>query len=350
MVPLSVERLEAILARARGLRVVVVGDLMLDVYLTGSVGRISPEAPVPVVHVQEERVALGGAANVAANVVALGADCDLVGVVGPDAAGAEVVRALTAQGSGAIRPFLHERADRPTTTKTRVIARSQQVVRFDREDAGDLPEAAAQEIAAQVRAAVAGADALVLEDYNKGVLVPGVIGTALEAARAAGIPTVVDPKFRHFFHYQGATVFKPNVLELGTALAGTVHHQDDGWLAAARERLQCEHLLVTLGEEGMVLQSREGPALRIPTLAREVYDVSGAGDTVTAALAVALAAGATIAEAAILANYAAGVEVAKQGVATVSPQELRAAVAYRLGGPAVPPLQSQGDPAWNRSR
>jgi rfaE bifunctional protein kinase chain/domain len=320
---LTPARLEEILARAPGLRVTVVGDLMLDVYLEGAVTRISPEAPVPVVQVTAERVALGGAANVAANVAALGADCDLVGYVGADDAGVRIRAALTGPGGGTIRAWLVERPDRPTTTKTRVMARRQQVVRFDRERDDDLPDECAGELCDLIRESVAGADALVLEDYDKGVLVPEVIRTALRAAADAGIPTVVDPKFRRFWAYAGATVFKPNVLELSAAMGVPARPHDDGWLEGARARLGCGHLLLTLGEEGMVLHSGPGESLRIPVVAREVYDVSGAGDTVTAFLAVGLAAGATVREAAVLANFAAAIEVGKPGVAVVTPDELR---------------------------
>lgn len=320
-------RLDEILERGRGLRVAVVGDLMLDVYLIGNVSRISPEAPVPVVHVTEERTALGGAANVAANVAALGATCEVVGYVGTDTAGAQIRRALAELEGGDVHARLVERADRPTTTKTRVVARHQQVVRFDRERDDDLPDECAAELCDHVRAAVAASDALVLEDYNKGVLVPSVIRTALEAAEAAGIPSIVDPKFRNFFDFRGATVFKPNAVELGTAMRGPVRAADDEWLEMARAKTGARHLLLTLGEDGMALRSEGGTSFRIPTQAREVYDVSGAGDTVTAFLAVALAAGATIEEAAILANLAAGIEVAKPGVATVTPDELRAMLA-----------------------
>jgi D-beta-D-heptose 7-phosphate kinase/D-beta-D-heptose 1-phosphate adenosyltransferase len=323
---LSRARLDEILERSRGLRVAVVGDVMLDVYLVGNVSRISPEAPVPVVHVTEERWALGGAANVAANVVALGAECRLVGYVGADEAGARIRSALGELSGGTVAARLVQRDDRPTTTKTRVVARHQQVVRFDREHSHDLPDECAGELCDAVRAAVAGADALVLEDYNKGVLAPSVIRAALDAANAAGIPSVVDPKFRHFMDFGGATVFKPNALELGAALGTAVQPKDDAWLEDARTRVGARHLLLTLGEDGMALRSEDAPTFRIPTVAREVYDVSGAGDTVTAFVAVALAAGATMQEAAVLANLAAGIEVAKPGVAVVTPAELRAMV------------------------
>jgi D-glycero-beta-D-manno-heptose-7-phosphate kinase len=323
MIAISLERLDELLARAVELRIAVVGDLMLDAYLTGTVSRISPEAPVPVVQVTEERLALGGAANVAANVAALGASCDVLGYIGLDAAGMEIRKFLAALIGGTTRAHLVERADRPTTTKTRVVARKQQVVRFDREQEDDLPDDCVDELNENLEAVLAHADALVIEDYNKGVLVPRVIRAALDGAERWGIPSIVDPKFRRFFEYRGATVFKPNLLELGTALAAAVHVHDDEQLDAARRRIGCEHLLVTLGEEGMVLRSEAAPAIRVPALARQVYDVSGAGDTVTAFLAVMVAAGATVPEAATVANCAAAIEVGKPGVATVSPEELR---------------------------
>jgi rfaE bifunctional protein kinase chain/domain len=323
MTALNRARLDEILARAADLRIAVIGDLMLDLYLTGEVTRISPEAPVPVVHVTGERSALGGAANVAANVAALGARCEVIGYVGRDDAGRAIRRGLETLNGGASRAHLVERADRPTTTKTRVMARKQQVVRFDREWDEDLPDDSIAELKGLVREVLRDVDAVVLEDYNKGVLAPPVIRAALEHASAAGIPSVVDPKFRHFFEYRGATVFKPNAAELTAALGTPGLAHDDAQLEAVRRRLECEHLLVTLGEAGMVLRSASEATLRIPALARAVYDVSGAGDTVTAAVAVALAAGATIREAATLATYAAAIEVAKPGVATVSPDELR---------------------------
>jgi D-beta-D-heptose 7-phosphate kinase/D-beta-D-heptose 1-phosphate adenosyltransferase len=205
-----------------------------------------------------------------------------------------------------------------------VVARHQQVVRFDRERDDDVGGDCAAELARAVREAVAECDALVLEDYNKGVLVPSVIRATLDAAAQAGIPSVVDPKFRNFFEFGGATVFKPNAVELSAALGQPLNADDDAWLEEARVRVGARHLLLTLGEHGMALRSEQGETLRIPTVARQVYDVSGAGDTVTAFVAVGLAAGATIEEAAVLANLAAGIEVGKDGVAVVTPDELRA--------------------------
>ncbi|CAN5669182.1 hypothetical protein BH23GEM9_BH23GEM9_30590 [soil metagenome] len=322
---LSINRTEKILEAARGVRVLVVGDVMLDVYLRGVASRISPEAPVPVVRVEEEWHALGGAANVAANVAALGAACELIGCIGEDRAAERLLAELDRQRIGA--DGLVRAAGRPTTVKTRVMARHQQVARFDHEIESEFSPDVAAAVVSSVQSLIESADALVLEDYNKGLLTPAVIRGVVAAAVEAGKPVVVDPKLRHFFDYRGATVFKPNQPELSAALRGPVEAENPAWLEDVRQQLGCEHLLVTLGEEGMALLTATGEYMRVPTVARSVYDVSGAGDTVTAILAVALASGASITEAAILANHGAGIEVGKAGVATVTAEELLATLA-----------------------
>jgi len=304
----------------RNARVLVVGDVMLDRYITGAVDRISPEAPVPVVRVEGESAAVGGAANVAANVVALGAACRIVGCVGRDAAGELVASELAALGIGA--EGIVRTDERPTTVKTRILARRQQVVRVDRETDADASPALAAAVSEVLRALTAESDILVAEDYDKGLLVPPVIRSFLDAGREGDVPTVVDPKRRNFFAYPGVTVFKPNAMELTDAMGGPVHPDDAGWMEGTRARLGCCNLLLTLGDRGMALQDADGRHLRIPAAARSVYDVSGAGDTVTAVMAVALAAGAEPWEGALLATHAAAVEVAKAGVATVSPPEI----------------------------
>lgn len=313
-------RAAQIIERFRGVRVLVVGDLMLDVYLRGGASRISPEAPVPVVRVQDEWRALGGAANVAANLVALGASSPLVGVVGADVEGA-AFRA-TASSAGIGPEGIVEMDSRPTTVKTRVLVGHQQVARYDRERDDDLDPETVSTLCDRVETMAADADAVVLEDYDKGVLVPAVIDAALDAARRRDIPVVVDPKARHFFRYGGCTVFKPNRAELADALRAGVAPDDAGWMERTRRHLQCENLLVTLGSDGMALITREGGHLRVPAVARSVYDVSGAGDTVVAVVAATLAAGGTVEEGAILATHAAGIEVGKAGVVTVAPDEL----------------------------
>lgn len=305
---------------------------MLDLYLKGDVERISPEAPVPVVRVRERKYALGGAANVAQNVLAVGARCELVAAVGRDHAGAQLREMLADRGA---EPRGLVDCDRPTTTKTRVVARNQQVVRVDEEVDADLSGDEVTRLLDAVARAVAGADALILEDYNKGVLIPEVIRAAIAAAVARKIPVVVDPKFRNFFEYKGCTVFKPNRRELEGAMGAAVDVNDAKSLPDVLARLEAEHLLLTLSEHGMALISRVGgpdaqghgtiSVERIPTTAREVYDVVGAGDTVTAYLAATLAAGASALEASIIANYAAGVQVGKAGAAVVAPAEVLAA-------------------------
>ena len=293
---------------------------MLDRYITGSVDRISPEAPVPVIRVEGESLALGGAGNVAANVVALGASCDVVGSVGDDPEGALLLDHLKGLGLGV--GGVVTIPGRPTTVKTRIMARHQHITRVDREDASDIEPEWAEAILASVRELLPGSQGMALEDYNKGVLVPSVIRGALEGSGTAPVPSVVDPKRLRFFEYAGATVFKPNSRELEDALGDHIQADHPDWMEAVRTRLGVENLLLTLGERGMALQCREGGYLRVPTVARDVYDVSGAGDTVTAVMAVALAVGGSPMEAAVMANHAAAVEVGKAGVATVSPEEI----------------------------
>lgn len=293
---------------------------MLDRYIIGSVERISPEAPVPVVRVEGESLALGGAGNVAANVVALGAACEIVGCVGDDSEGALLLGQLQEMGVGTDGVVVIP--GRPTTVKTRIMARHQHVTRVDREDASDVPVEWVDHLLERVRDLIAGVAGVALEDYNKGVLVPQVIQGALTAGRDKGVPVVVDPKRLRFFSYGGSSVFKPNARELEDALGERLQADDPDWMERVRTRLGVENLLLTLGERGMALQSGEDGYLRVPTVARDVYDVSGAGDTVTAVMAVGLATGASSLEAAILANHAAAVEVGKAGVATVSPSEI----------------------------
>ena len=313
------DRLVELLEGARGKRIAVVGDAMLDVYLSGEVERISPEAPVPVVRVRDRKHALGGAANVAQNVVAIGARCDLVATVGMDRAG-EILRQIlhdAGAGSASLVPV-----SRCTTQKTRVLGRSQQLLRIDEEEDVDLDDSDAARVLDAVRSAVADADAVVLEDYNKGVLVPVVIRAAIDAATARRVPVVVDPKFRNFFAYQGATVFKPNRRELEAALGAAVDVDHPDALPATLRRLGVRNILLTLGDRGMALFSDDGEVARVPTVAREVYDVVGAGDTVTAYLATILAAGGSVLEAAVVANIAAGIEVSRLGAVSVPAAEV----------------------------
>lgn len=300
--------------------VLVVGDAMLDIYMIGDVERISPEAPVPVVTVRDRKYMLGGAANVAANVAAIGAQVVLVAAVGDDRRGEQLRTELAAAG---IRDEgIVVVPARPTTSKTRVVARNQQLVRIDEEDASLLVDDVLEEVRRRLLHVIKHADVVLLEDYNKGVLAPPIIRAALEAAQKRDIPSVVDPKYRHFFEYKGATVFKPNRRELEAALGAGVDIEHADALPQVIQDLEVQNLLLTLGAQGMALLDRNGTISRLPTHAREVFDVSGAGDTVTAWVGTALAAGATIREAADLANYAAGIEVGKAGVAVVTRDEV----------------------------
>lgn len=313
-------RVASILAEFRRVRVAIVGDVMLDRYLLGDVERISPEAPVPIVIVENERDVPGGAANVAANVLALGGRPVLVGVVGDDPPG-EVLRrelaALAIDGDGLVTV-----PGRPTTSKTRILARGQQVVRIDREVTNPLPDRYRDAVLAAAHKALAESDVLVLSDYAKGVLDAALIEELIKAAIKRKLPIVADPKPKELLACRGATLLTPNRRELEAATGGRFTDEDSDF-EATRKRLGVDHLLVTLGAEGMTLASAGQPIKRAPSIAREVFDVSGAGDTVTAWMAAALATKtATIAEAAWLANLAAGVEVGKLGTATVSRHEI----------------------------
>jgi D-beta-D-heptose 7-phosphate kinase/D-beta-D-heptose 1-phosphate adenosyltransferase len=317
----------------RGRRVLVVGDVMLDEFLWGRVSRISPEAPVPVVEVTRQSFHLGGAGNVAANVRSLGGSAVLVGLVGRDAAGEHVVEALREAG---VEPRLVSAPDRPTTVKTRIVAHSQQVVRADREESRDVTGPAAEAIRETLRAELSGCDALVVSDYQKGVVTASLLRSALPLARRRRRPVLVDPKVRHFALYRGVTVVTPNQLE--TEQVTGVRLRDDGDLVTAGRRilslLRCRAALVTRGEQGMSLFERGRPPLHVKAAAREVFDVTGAGDTVIATIALALAAGATLAEATFLANAAAGVVVGKVGTAQASAHEVLMALRDARGAAA----------------
>ncbi|MCL7959026.1 MAG: PfkB family carbohydrate kinase [marine benthic group bacterium] len=318
------EEAERLLSEARGGRVLVVGDAMLDVYLTGSVDRVSPEAPVPVVRVESEVAAPGGAANVAAGVAALGGECRLVAAVGADESAGRLAERLDQAGVGS--DDLVQMAGRPTTRKTRILARHQQMLRVDHEDPAPMAEEDHRRLASRALEAVDWADALVIEDYDKGVVNGALSRRLLARAREKGIPSVVDPKLRHFFDFPGTTVFKPNARELAAALGLEKEPRDEVTLHPLLDRLKCDCLLLTLGEEGMLLVEPSAETRLLPPEAREVFDVTGAGDTVTAVLAVCLLAGASVSQAAYLANLAAGLEVTRLGAVPVTTSELMQAL------------------------
>ncbi|MFZ1375040.1 MAG: D-glycero-beta-D-manno-heptose-7-phosphate kinase [Geothrix sp.] len=318
---------ESLLQRMEGRKVAVLGDVMLDEYLFGEVNRISPEAPVPVVRVLRERAVLGGAANVAANLKALGTEPLLIGTLQKDAAGDRVLGLLT--GLGVSISGLVLDTSRPTIIKTRVIGQQQQMLRIDREDPG-MPDAAVLlGLKDRLERALSSASALIVSDYAKGTINEPVMDTVRALCVARGIPWIVDPKPAHKALYRGATLMTPNTKE--TSELTTREARSDMEVTIAGRALMAElglkGLLVTRSERGMALfapDEEHAAPWMIPTEAREVFDVSGAGDTVIAAFSAAVAAGGDWREAAMLANAAAGVVVAKVGTATVTPLELLA--------------------------
>ncbi|MEO8484222.1 MAG: D-glycero-beta-D-manno-heptose-7-phosphate kinase [Acidobacteriota bacterium] len=318
-----------LVARLAGRRITVIGDVMLDHFVVGRVDRISPEAPVPVVRFEREEYRLGGAANVAHNVTALGGLVTLVGLVGDDAAGQELRRRLGELGLNA--DHLVADAGRPTTRKMRVVtSRNQQVARIDHENDDDVTGDACAVLLTHLRRAIAASDAVVLSDYRKGVITPEVIAAATEAATSRGIPVLVDPKVAVAGRYRGTSLITPNHHEAELMTQTVIRTSED---AASAARLLHERtgasVLITRGEHGMWVFDASSPSAvgtSLPAVAREVSDVTGAGDTVIAVLALALAAGASLVEAAQLANVAAGLVVARFGPATVHPADLSAAL------------------------
>jgi rfaE bifunctional protein kinase chain/domain len=310
-------------------RLLVLGDLVLDEYVWGDALRISPEAPVPVVRVRDEGVALGGAANVARNVLALGGSVAFASVVGDDAAGrraAELLDAIGVDPKGLVRA-----EGRPTPRKTRVVARSQQLVRFDREDPDPPPPGVGRRLLAAMDKALAGVDGVVIADYAKGALSRRTAAAAMRRVLAAGLPVAVDPKI-DLAPYRGAALLKPNLREAQLLSGVELRRPADLTRAAQRlrQRIGGGAVVVTGGPRGMTLFESDGPGVAVPTRVREVFDVQGAGDTSMAALALALRAGASLREAAVLANAAAGVVVGKVGTATADADEVRAALPEAL--------------------
>jgi len=318
--------LSAILKRFPQVRVLVIGDLMLDRYIWGKVERISPEAPVPVVRVTHESLHAGGAGNVIANVRALGGSVVACGAVGKDQPGQRLRRELTALGAEEQGVISTQKLI--TTSKTRIIAHSQQVVRLDREESDTLDPHVRLQLRRFVQRHIADFQVVVISDYGKGVVDAEFLSLLSTLRAQHSFQYLIDPKRRNFAHYRGATLVKPNREEAGVAAAIEIRTEHDLNQAGTHllQMWQTESVLVSRGEEGMSLFKHHGPPQHFPTTAREVFDVTGAGDTVLATCALALGAGATLEEATILANHAAGIVVGKVGTATVSPAELLAAV------------------------
>lgn len=319
------DRVEELLAAFGRARVLVVGDAFLDEYLYGDALRVSPEAPVPVVRVESETSVLGGAANVVRNVVALGARCDFCSVVGDDASGDRVVERLEALGvdpGGLVRL-----EGRPTTHKTRVVARRQQIVRIDRETEAPLPESAIDDLSARLEAAVPGSDAVIVEDYAKGLFSRDLGRRLMRLAGDAEIPVFVDPK-HSLDPFPGSALVKPNLAE-AEAISGLRVAGEGGIEAVGREFQKLAggaDVAITQGGDGITIFEGNQPGVYVPTLRQEVFDVQGAGDTIIATLSLAAQSGASLWEATVLANAAASVVVGKAGTATADRDELRVAL------------------------
>ncbi len=329
MKKVTLQRIRQVLNSARQRRVVVVGDVMLDQFIWGTVARISPEAPVPVVEFQRESVMPGGAANVARNLSALGVQTELFAVVGRDDAAKNLENLLSDQRVDC-RGLLAQ-GGRATSIKTRIVAHRQQVVRVDRETRLEIDGPTTRRLLATLEPAILAADAVIVGDYGKGVVTQGLLDELRKFCHARGVWLSVDPKPIHQLNLSGLSLITPNRKEtfelanLPDNPRATDPLQDEGLMRAADKLLtdlQPALLLITLGDQGMLLCQRKQRPFHIPTVAREVFDVSGAGDTVIASFTLAIAAGASPVEAAIISNHAAGVVVGKVGTATVTPNEL----------------------------
>jgi D-beta-D-heptose 7-phosphate kinase/D-beta-D-heptose 1-phosphate adenosyltransferase len=312
-------------------KILVIGDLMIDQFLWGKVSRISPEAPVPIVAVEKETQMLGGAGNVANNLKSLGANVCICGVIGNDATGNKLREDLEANGLN-IDAILSDET-RPTSIKTRIVAAHQQVVRVDKEYKGDLAPALTDELIRRFEKMMPYIDAVIISDYGKGVINKAVLRKAIKLANDKKIPITVDPKIENFLNYKKVSCITPNHKEAVEGMRwNNITEDKDVFDLGKRilKKLNSETVLITRGEKGMTLFEKGNRITHIPTRAREVYDVTGAGDTVIATLTLALASGANYRQAAEIANFAAGIVVAKLGTATVSPAELQKAISNAI--------------------
>lgn len=321
------QTLRDIVPRFTKARVLVIGDIIIDHFLWGTASRISPEAPVPVVNVQREDLLLGGSANVLRNIASLGGLGTLCGIIGDDLMGKKVVELVESLGASTEGLVVGQR---PTTIKTRVVAQGQQIVRFDREQTGIPAQQSLSALLGYLENHVHAFDAVMVSDYAKGVIGEQLMTklshllTSIRSREKRNLPLIVDPKPSNFKYFFGATVITPNHHE-ATQMSGISIDDERSLLAAARhirDDIGCEAVLITRGEAGMALLQGDDDMVTIPTMAKEVYDVTGAGDTVAATLALGLAAGCSMNEAAVLANHAAGIVVGKVGTACVSANEL----------------------------
>jgi rfaE bifunctional protein kinase chain/domain len=326
MTNINIKRLQQLKSNFNGKRIAVIGDMMLDCYFWGDVKRISPEAPVPVVEVDNEFYRFGGAANVAYNILKLGGIPVPIGVIGYDNDGSIFTSLLNE--SEIISDGLIVDEKRPTTAKTRVIAQNQHVVRIDKEKKEYIPEAVEINLFEFFLSKSNELDGIILQDYNKGVLTPSLIEKIIKVAKDKNILITVDPKFNNFFNYKDVTVCKPNRKEAGDVLGMQIKTATDVTIAGNKllETLNARYILLTLSEEGIAVFQRDEVEKRIPTKARKVADVSGAGDTVISTLTIALSAGADIYEASYLANYAGGIVCEEVGIVPIELNELFNAV------------------------
>lgn len=323
MVTISEKRLNEIFSGMLGKRIAVVGDLMLDRYIWGNVSRISPEAPVPIVDMEQEQIRLGGAANVAMNIKSLGGEPILTGVIGDDNSGKQLLELLR-EGSFKTNGIATD-STRPTTVKTRVIANNQHVVRIDREQKSDISVEIQKILLDHIRNNIKSIDGIIIEDYNKGVVVKNLISEVIGIANANQKIIAVDPKFNNFFEYKNVTVIKPNRKEAEEAMGIRLKTDEDILIAGKTliEKLHVKNVLLTRGEHGMSLFESDGKISHMPTKALTVSDVSGAGDTVISTLTMALAGDSTIKEAATLANFAGGIVCGYAGIVPINLDELK---------------------------
>ncbi len=322
MLEFSKERLEEIRKNFKGKRIAVIGDMMLDSYFWGDVKRISPEAPVPVVEIDKEFYRFGGAANVALNLHELQADPFPIGIIGKDNEG-KIFGSLMQEAGITARGIIIDDS-RPTTSKTRVIAHNQHVVRIDKENKADVNEKIGSKIFEIFEKNVKNFDAVILQDYNKGVLTKKLIGKIIALANENNLIVNVDPKFINFFEYKNVTVFKPNRKETEDAFGTKINNEEEITFYGKEllKRLNSKYILMTLGEEGIALFEDDEEIRKLPTKARSVADVSGAGDTVISTLTVALTAGANIYEASYLANFAGGLVCEEVGIVPIKIEKL----------------------------
>jgi rfaE bifunctional protein kinase chain/domain len=328
LVTISEKRLNEIFGGMLGKRITVIGDLMLDRYIWGNVSRMSPEAPVPIVDMEQEQMRLGGAANVAMNIKSLGGDPMLIGVIGEDNSGRQLLELL--RESDFKTDGIATDNSRPTTVKTRVIANNQHVVRIDREQKSDISDEMQKILLDQIRKNIKFIDGIIIEDYNKGVIVKNLIAEVIGIANANQKIIAVDPKFNNFFEYKNVTVIKPNRKEAEEAMGIRLKTDEDILIAGKTliEKLHVKNVLLTRGEHGMSLFESDGKISHMPTKALTVSDVSGAGDTVISTLTMAIAGGSTIREAATLANFAGGIVCGYAGIVPINLDELKKTILH----------------------